>query len=134
MLIKHYGEITKAEVHQATATYLGTNNHNKQDSDIMYNCLRKSISAKVFATVTTEPERSTFKVEDEEDPLEDGPTFLKAIINHMYTNILSNTTVAHENLSLLPDFMATLPDSNITEFNAYGGKWRNDAGFSNQSL
>jgi hypothetical protein len=48
-LIEHYGEITKAEVQQAAVTYLGTNNRRDQDSDMMYNCLRKSISAKVFA-------------------------------------------------------------------------------------
>jgi hypothetical protein len=118
-LIKHYGEITKAEVQEAAATYLGTNNRRDQDSDMMYNCLRKSVSAKVFATVTTEPERYTFDVEGEEDPLEDGPSFLKAIIDHTYTNTLSNTAVARENLSSLSDFMASLPDSNITEFNAY---------------
>ncbi len=87
-LIKHYGEITKAEVQEAAAAYLGMNNRRDQDSDMMYNCLRKSISAKVFATVTTEPERYTFEVEDKEDPLEDGPSFLKAIIDHTYTNTL----------------------------------------------
>jgi hypothetical protein len=118
-LIKHYGEITKAEVQEAAATYLGTNNRRDQDSDMMYNCLRKLISAKVFATVTTEPERYTFEVEDEEDPLEDGPSFLKTIIDHTYTNTLSNTAVACKNLSSLPDFMASIPDSNIMEFNAY---------------
>lgn len=119
-LIEHYGEITKAEVQQAAAAYLGTNNCRDQDSDMMYNCLHKSISAKVCATVTMEPERYIFTVEGEEDPLiEDGPSFLKAIIDHTCTNTLSNTVVARENLSSLPKFMDSLPESNITEFNAY---------------
>ncbi len=56
----------------------------------------------------TEPERCTYTVEDEEDPLEDGPSFLKAIIDHTYANTLSNTAVARENLSSLSEYMKTL--------------------------
>jgi hypothetical protein len=118
-LIKHYGEITKAEVQAAAVTYLGTDYRRDQDSDMMYNCLRKSVSNAVFAKVATEPEHYTYTVQNQADPLEDGPSFLKAIIDHTYTNTLSNTAVAQENLSSLPEYMATLQDSNITEFNDY---------------
>lgn len=51
--------------------------------------------------------------------MEDGPSFLKAIIDHMYTNTLSNTTVAQENLSSLPEYIESLSDSNIMDFNTY---------------
>ncbi len=43
-LIRHYGEITKAEVQAATLTNLGTDDCRDQDSDMMFNCLRKSIA------------------------------------------------------------------------------------------
>jgi hypothetical protein len=102
---------TKAEVQAAALTYLGTGNHGDQDSDMVINCLRKLVANKVFDQVA---ERSP-----KPDPLEDGPSFLIAIIDHMYTNMLSNTTVAHENLSLPPEYMESLPDSNITELNSY---------------
>jgi hypothetical protein len=55
-LIKHYGEKTKTEVHAAALTYLGTNDCKDQDSDMMYNCLRKSITHRVSDQVATEPE------------------------------------------------------------------------------
>jgi hypothetical protein len=118
-LIKHYGEITKAEVHTAALTYLGTNDRRDQDSDMVYNCLRKSITHKVFDQVATEPERYTFDIQGGVDPLEDGPSFLKAIIDCTYTNTLSNNAVARDNLSSLPEYMDSLPDSNIKEFNAH---------------
>jgi hypothetical protein len=75
-LIKHYGEIKKAEVQASALTYLGTNDRRDQDSDMVFNCLRKSITNKVFDQVVTEPKRYTFEIQGEPDPLEDGPSFL----------------------------------------------------------
>jgi hypothetical protein len=68
--------------------------------------------------------------------LEHGPAFLKAIIDHTYTSTLANTAKARENLVSLKEYMESLPDSNITEFNQYvkkqlemlaaGGEMTND--------
>ena len=118
-LILHYGEITRDQVRQHSLTYLGTGNHQDQNSDMLYNCLRKSVAREVLDTVFTEPERYTFSVPGDSEPLEDGPSFLKAIINHTYTNTLANTAKARENLVSLREFMEALPDSNITEFNKH---------------
>jgi hypothetical protein len=71
-LIKHYGEITKAEVQAALLACLGTNDCRDQDSGMVYNCLRKLITHKVSDQVATEPERYTFEIQGEPDPLEDN--------------------------------------------------------------
>jgi hypothetical protein len=72
----------------------------------------------VYAKVSKEPQRYTFTVPGDPEA-EDGPAFLKAIIDHTYTNTLSNTAVARDNLASLLDYMDTLSDSNVEEFNNY---------------
>jgi hypothetical protein len=72
----HYGEISKDEVRQKAMTYLGTNDQQEKDSDMIFHCLRKTISDAVFAKLTTEPERYTFIIynkdkENEDDDNED---------------------------------------------------------------
>ena len=47
---------------------------------------------------------------------EDGPCFLKAIIDEYYTNMTSNTAVARRSLARLNEYMKTLSQSNIMEF------------------
>jgi hypothetical protein len=116
-LLTNYGELTRAEVTRKAATYLGTNNREEQDSDMLFNCLRKSITDKVYALVTTEPERYVFEVNHE--ILVDGPCFLAAIIDHTYTNTKANTEAARENLSSLAEYMESLADSNVDKFNSY---------------
>ncbi len=116
-LLKSYGEVTRADVIQKTRRYLGTDNREDQDSDMIFNCLRKSVMDNVYAQVTTEPERYMFTIDGEE--LVDGPCFLAAIIDQTYTNTLANTEAARENLSSLAEYMESLPDSNVEQFNAY---------------
>jgi hypothetical protein len=59
-LLTNYGEVKRTDVAQKAGQYLGTNNREEQDSDMIFNCLRKSITDTVFAQVTTEPDRYTF--------------------------------------------------------------------------
>jgi hypothetical protein len=115
--LTNYGEITRAEVTRKAATYLGTNNREEQDSNMLYNCLRKSITDEVYALVTTEPECYVFEINHE--ILVDGPCFLAAIIDHTYTNTKANTEAARENLSSLAEYMESLADSNVDKFHSY---------------
>jgi hypothetical protein len=116
-LLTNYGEITRAEVTRKAATYLGTNNREEQDSDMLFNCLRKSMTNEVYALVTIEPERYVFEVNQE--ILVDGPCFLASIIDHTYTNTKANTEAARENLSSLAKYMDSLVDSNVDKFIPY---------------
>jgi hypothetical protein len=116
-LLNNYGEITKEDVTLKAQGYLGTDNREDQDSDMIFNCLRKSVTDNVYAQVTTEAERYTFVINGQK--LVDGPSFLAAIIDDTYTNTLANTEAARENLSSLAEYMESLPDSNVEQFNAY---------------
>jgi hypothetical protein len=106
-----------ADVTQKAQRYLGTDNREDQDSDMIFNCLRKSITDNVYALVTTEPELYTFVINGQRTV--DGPCFLAAIIDQTYTNTLANTEAARENLSSLAEYMESLTDSNVEQFNTY---------------
>jgi hypothetical protein len=118
-ILTQYGEISREQVQQKALTYLGNGTRQDQNSDMIFNCLRKSVSKEVLDIVYTEPDRYSFTVLNEPEPLEDGLCFLKAIIDHTYTSTLANVGKARENLISLKEYMEALPDSNITEFNIY---------------
>jgi hypothetical protein len=61
-MLQHYGEITMADVRQNTLTYLGLCNRNDQDSHMMYNCLRKSISDGMFAKISKEVSKYRYDI------------------------------------------------------------------------
>lgn len=98
----NYGEISRTEVTRKAMTYLGTNNREEMDSNMLFNCLRKSITNEVYSLVTTEPRRYVFEVNQE--ILLDGPCFLAAIIDHTYTNNKASIEAARENLCSLSEW------------------------------
>lgn len=53
------------------------------------------------------------------ESLKGGPCFLKAVIDRTYMNMLANAAKTRENLVSLKEYMESLPESNITEFNKY---------------
>ncbi len=116
-LLQHYGKITMSKVRQKVLTYLGISNRDDQDSDMMYNCLQKSISDAVFAKVSKEASKYRYNVNGKY--IFDGPSYLMTIIELTYTNTKANITAARDNLSSLTEFMDSLPDSNIETFNDY---------------
>jgi hypothetical protein len=116
-LLEHYGEITRDVIKAKAVTYLGTNTREDQDSDMLYNCLRKSITDTVFAKIAKEVNK--YKIEVQGRPYFDGPAYLRAIIEHTYTNTKANVTAARENLANLKEYMEGLNDSNITQFNEH---------------
>jgi hypothetical protein len=116
-LLQHYGEVTPIEVRQKANTYIGTSTRDDQDSDMMYNCLRKSVNDAVFAKVSKEINKYRYIVNGEY--LFDGPSYLMTIIEMTYTNTKANITAARENLAGLAEYMESLADSNIEAFNEY---------------
>ncbi len=48
-MLQHYGEITANKVRQKVTMSPVTNTRGDQDSDMLYNCLRKSVNDTIFA-------------------------------------------------------------------------------------
>ena len=51
--------------------------------------------------------------------MNDGVCFLKSIIDHTYTNTLSNADIARGNLSSLDLYIEYLPKSDVTKMNEH---------------
>jgi hypothetical protein len=123
--LPNYADITAAQVRQAAMDYQSQNDRRAQNSNMLYNCLSKSITTDIHTKVTTNTARYDLPIPtgpNPDDPPEyryDGVCFLKAIIDETYTNTLNNAAVARSNLTNLATYMKALPESNITEFNAY---------------
>jgi hypothetical protein len=69
-------EITKDQVQQKALTYLGNGTRQDQNSDMIFNCLCKAVSKEVLDIVYIEPDRYSFTIANEPEPLEDGLCFL----------------------------------------------------------
>ena len=116
-LIVNYGEITREEVRQAAEAYHYANDRRAQDSDMLFHCLSGSLATVVHTKLANETGKYTFQVGGEN--IQDGTTYLKAIIDATYTYSLSNTAMARAALSSLDKYMESLGDSNITQFCQY---------------
>lgn len=116
-LIRNYGAITREEVKSAASEYLKVTDRRAQDSFMMLTCLKKSIKSEIYAKVALTPEHYSFDVDGEE--IEDGPCFLKAIIDCCYPNSRYHAPIARKNLAALPRYMKRLKNSDISAFNQY---------------
>jgi hypothetical protein len=122
-LLTDYGTITRAQVRAHAQVYQPLNDRRAQNSNMLYNCVRTSITTDVRTKVNLNPER--FIIECRPAPNApivrryDGVCYVKAVIDDTYTNTLSNTAVARSNLSSLGKYMKELPDSNIETFHLY---------------
>jgi cyanate lyase len=111
-----YADVTSEQVCLAAMAYQAVNYHWAQNSNMLYDCLCKSISLDVHSIVTTNKASYHLSVPgvNPNDPLTlhyEGVCFLKAIIDEMYINMLNNTTVACINLATLGTFMKMLTNS-----------------------
>jgi hypothetical protein len=118
-IVNNYGEISLTQVQMKAATYLGSDNRDDQDSDMIYHCLRRSITDEVFAKVSTNASRYQFVIAPDPVPIIDGPCFLKVIIDDTYASTKATTEMARENLSNLTTYMDSLEDCSISKFNEY---------------
>lgn len=116
-LLTKYGEVSMTDLKTKAQTYLAQEGRDAQNSDMIYNCLWRSITSDVMAKVTTEVDRYTVTIQGE--AIYDGLLFLKIIIDQAYTNVRTTAATLRSNLSSLDTFMTTHKDSNIETFNAY---------------
>ena len=123
LLTRRYGEITREQVRVAAMTYQIAQGRDAQNASILFNLLDASINDTVRARVNTDPERYILAVpgpiQGTAVNVNDGVCYLKAIIDHTYTNTLSTAAAARYALSSLDSYMAKLPKNDIAKFNEY---------------
>jgi hypothetical protein len=100
-----------------------------QNSAMMFQCINASISTEVLAKVSTNPTRYCIQLPAvpaqgnqpavPAEEVEDGPCFLKAIIDDTYANTATNVALAHRNLANLQEYVKNVPEYNIIMFHQY---------------
>jgi hypothetical protein len=120
-LLTQYGEITVAKVRQQAEQYQPLLDGQCQNSAMMFQCINASITPEVLAKVSIDPTRyrSVIPAVQPNQPAEiinDGPCFLKAIIDDTYANIATNVVLARHNLANFREHIKTIPEYNITLF------------------
>jgi hypothetical protein len=128
-LLTQYGEITMAQLKAQAEVYQPLLDCQCQNSTMMFQCISASISAEVLAKVSTDP--SHYRIKAPAVPaqasqptipaeiIEDGPCFLKAIIDDTYANTATNIMLARRNLENLREYIKTVPEYNIITFHQY---------------
>ena len=111
-LLTQYGEITMAQVRAQAEIYQ-----------------HASISTEVLAKFSTDPTRYRIQIPAvpaqgnqpavPAEEVEDGPCFLKAIINDTYANTATNVALARRNLANLREYVKNVPEYNIIMFHEY---------------
>jgi hypothetical protein len=128
-LLTQYGEITMAQVRAQAEIYQPLLDRRCQNSAMMFQCINASISTEVLAKVSTDPTHYHIQLPAvpaqgnqpavPAEEVEDGPCFLKAIIDNTYANMATNVALAHRNLANLRECIKNVPEYNIITFHQY---------------
>ena len=116
-MVDHYGEVPGIVVRNAATAYLTAGGRMSQDSEQLYQCVRKSLTKDAFSRVMNEKDK--FQVNVAGTLQIDGPLFLLTIISLAYTNTRSMSSVYRNKLSLLTQKIKSIPNNNISEFNTH---------------
>ena len=120
-IIKHYGDITAEQVKAASEAYQILNGQAAQNSSMLYTCLCQSITKEVSTKASNNSARYKLVLNPgavNQEFREDGPCFLKAIIDEYYTNTMSNTAVARRSLARLNEYINQAVQENLQKLEA----------------
>jgi hypothetical protein len=111
-LITNYGEISLEDVKKHAATYVNGAVRAAQDSRMMANCIKKTLTVEARNTITLSKDDYTF------NGIISGACLLKVVIQKTIIDSNATTRIIREDLSKLDAYMVTI-DSDILKFNDY---------------
>jgi len=112
-LIKQYGQLSKQNVQEHVASYLGQNNSRRsQNAQQMYYCIMASLTESGKNKIISEAEQYTVNNEFS------GPDLFKLLMNKAIIDTRATSTTLLSNLMNLDDYMSTC-NSNIELFNQH---------------
>ena len=117
LLTDHYGEITHMEVKEKAVIYLTTSNRTAQNSNQLFHCISHSLMAEAYNKVANKSEHYVLTIDGEQ--INDGPCFLKAVVDSAFTNTRSSSAIIRTNLTSLNRHMDVLEQNDIMKFNDY---------------
>jgi hypothetical protein len=108
------------EVRVHAQMYQDRGTRDAQNAEMLIQCLKASISRKVYNKVYLQKEKYTIIRKNTHEAVEDGVCFLKSIIDNYYSNTRSSTKQIRKQLAQLNYYMRNVAKSYvITQENSY---------------
>jgi len=107
-----YGQIDLSQIKTHCETYINRRTRKSQDSMMLYQCLKESLTDEARATINLH--ESEYNINGKPS----GPLLLKVIIRESHNDTNATVKFIRERLSSLDTYMTTV-DSDITKFNQH---------------
>jgi len=91
LLTQQFADISMEEVRAHAQMYQDRGTRDAQNAEMLVQCLKASISRKVYDKVYLQKEKYTIIRKNTHEAVEDGVCFLKSIIDNYYSNTRSST-------------------------------------------
>jgi hypothetical protein len=111
-LTTDYGQIDLSQIKTHVETYINRRTRKSQDSMMLYQCLKDSLTDEARATINLH--ESEYNVNGQPS----GPLLLKVIVRESHNDTNATVKFIRERLSSLDTYMTTV-DSDITKFNQH---------------
>jgi hypothetical protein len=103
------------EVREHAQVYQDRAARDAQNAEMLIQCLKASMSRKVYNKVYLQKERYTIIRRNTHEAVEDGVCFLKSIIDNYYSNTRSSTKQIRKQLAQLNYYMRNVAKGDISK-------------------
>jgi hypothetical protein len=112
-MLTEYGQINVSHLREHVETYAHQHNRAAQDSMMLFQCLKNSLTATARAKILLH--RADYTTDTS---IASGPLLLKVIIQESYNDTNATVKFIRSRLSNLPNYMKSI-DSDVDKFNEY---------------
>ena len=111
-ILRDYGRISLRQVRDEASVYEGTENRAAQDSQMMADCLTRSLTIQARQTVTL------YKKEYTVNGVKSGPALLRVIVRESHIDTKATTRLLRKQLQDLDNYIVSI-DSDVIKFNEH---------------
>ncbi len=112
-LTQNFTKITMEEVRAHAQVYQDRSLREAQNSEMLIQCLKASVSRAVYNKVYLQRERYTIYRKNTNEPVQDGVCFLKTIIDNYHSNTRSMTKQIRKQLASLNLYMRNVAKGDV---------------------
>jgi hypothetical protein len=115
LLTQQFLDISMEEVRAHAQMYQDRGTRDAQNAEMLIQCLKASISRKVYNKVYLQKEKYTIIRKNTFEVVEDGVCFLKSIIDNYYSNTRSSTKQIRKQLAQLKYYMRNVAKGDVSK-------------------
>jgi len=113
LLTQHFTELTMVEVRAHVQAYQDRSSREAQNSEMIIQCLKASISKPVYNKVYLHMDKYTIYRKNTLEPIQDGVCFLKTIIDYYHSNTRSSAKLIRKQLATLNYYMKNVAKGDV---------------------